>query len=1599
MAGEDGWRPEEGADDWTNTTTAYLPFLEWHEYTRLRDVGKTVLAMPFSPFFTLFLGGKGGDPQWQRRRGVKKYVDGEWRADRMYEGRVRTVRYEEGSEAVTEEQRCLLRSEFLWLEARISKKSSTIVERWEVRELRGYVRQSTAVVWRSSGGRERFDSWCASAHERTYSDAVATMFSDSIFGTDVPAAKRVKKVTEYVSPIPPTRVDAALLVDEPPLAAGEKATVEKLPFVMSSTVVTGDGQFTAIDQPDQPELDMSLESAEKEEAPFEIKDTIRLGASAPPWHAFSRARGSSGEARDGRPPRWPRAARRAPGETYEIEFSEPVLGLLQFAELPKSFGTAVVDGRDRKAAARAANGEAPPSIGSAVVSIDGVRVGGLSFAATMGLLDAATVPVKVGFVEASPETLADSFFLDEDVNNGEESARRSTQKRGSCKESDVERALASKEASKLRDQLEEFVASFNKCDLRTLLRSPDRAKRPGPMFWSAVEFASRTLREKRLLAEGDEAYWAQARRILERRVMDRIFDAAMKASTEKDAELSAHLARLRFLRLADLGVVARLAAGSSSSSSSSVVIPEESKPEWTVAQLELVEVSEARTATDALERLASSVRFVASAVEASSNRGKPLAAYNAIGADELLPAITWTVIQANPAKFASVLWFVETYADEQLLRSEMGYAFANVCAAVNFARSTLTSSAPLEGLISKDDFERGVKTAALTHKAVDAAVRRDPRQLRLLFASGADPCGLAVDQSTTPLVAAIDSRHLESITAALEACEQSVAAIDARIVTDKHNVARQGQTALMVGASLGDLETTCALLLLNANPKLVDARGRSAAHLAREARHDACAEALQAGDPRVDPVSGENPLTRACASNDAPKTRGLLLRGADADAVCGKLGVPPLVAAAAAGATECLAALLPHVRDVDSAAKSGAFAGQTALMRSVGLDQDVVRDLNREESSSLVATVVGTAVGKLFPSSSSSQREEEEAARVLAPRGAAAATPDLQVAVATTLLARGSSRTKVDASGRTALRWAESAGGHPRLVAVLRNDPKVDRVFEKARDRRHADVVALLEQGVDPDRADPDKGYTALVAAAYNDDVDLARSLVEPPGDPPRWRAADVNRRGRGGLTPLMYAAQKRSHALVTLLLRHGADREARDDRGRTALDHAETSARATDGSDASTREQLRELLSVDPRKMLLVEAAARDDGAKVAALVAQGASPNECRRIHGADGWHLELATPLIAACAYDARRAATALLDAPGIRVDLANPLGLTPLMYAAHRGSSTMLLMLLRAGASRRRADRSGRTALDWAQRRARADADALRRLSSKRSRQPTAKNETLVDRADRLAVPLLRWDPTKHTAQQLSAEGQVDGVVALVKQGVDVNAIDRTQPHETALLACCATRKLDVLDKLLSHPAIKVDLASSRGVTPLMQAAAAGFEDGVLRLLRANADRYVKTPQGRNAASYASEHAHVSLAAMLEADPETVSIFDLAAQGKLLLIDGLLRQRPDLLNIKRDPDGATPLLLAAANKRLKAVELLLRQPNINVDLSNARRETPLMHAARAGALDIASRLLSKGASSRAKDIDGRNATSWATSRSYSNMMLYLALLSVS
>jgi Ankyrin repeats (many copies)/Ankyrin repeat len=179
------------------------------------------------------------------------------------------------------------------------------------------------------------------------------------------------------------------------------------------------------------------------------------------------------------------------------------------------------------------------------------------------------------------------------------------------------------------------------------------------------------------------------------------------------------------------------------------------------------------------------------------------------------------------------------------------------------------------------------------------------------------------------------------------------------------------------------------------------------------------------------------------------------------------------------------------------------------------------------------------------------------------------------------------------------------------LVAIASRDHRTAREMLDATPAlatagvARADEFFLAER-----RAQVYAGDTALHAAAFSYDVEMARELVtrgadirarnrrgaeplhaavtgepgSPTWDPTRQRAvirylveagADPNARAAGGVTPLHRAVRNRCSAAVDTLLKAGADPRLENDSGSTASDLAEwTTGRGGTGSAAAKAEQ-----------------------------------------------------------------------------------------------------------------------------------------------------------------------------------------------------------------------------------------------------------------------------------------------------------------------------------------------------------------------------------------------------------------------------------------
>jgi ankyrin repeat protein len=275
---------------------------------------------------------------------------------------------------------------------------------------------------------------------------------------------------------------------------------------------------------------------------------------------------------------------------------------------------------------------------------------------------------------------------------------------------------------------------------------------------------------------------------------------------------------------------------------------------------------------------------------------------------------------------------------------------------------------------------------------------------------------------------------------------------------------------------------------------------------------------------------------------------------------------------------------------------------------------------------------------------------------------------------------------------------------------------------------------------------------------------------------------ADANRANEDGETPVMLAARTGSVEVAEILVRHGAD--------------------------VNARERFRE-------QTALMWAAAESHPAMVAFLISKSARVNVRAT---ANDWPNQMTseprvqyrptgglTPLLYASRSGCRTCIEALLNG-GAEIDLPNPDGMTPLMMAIDNSHYDAALYLLVRGANPHTWDWWGRTPL--------------------------------------YVVANMRGGPDSNAGPREPAS--LNLVRALLKAGVNPNhQLNMLQPSRngnsgrfkddllttgtTPLLRAAQTFDNDVVRALLEHGAL-VDLPNAMGVTPLMAAAGIGTRTG-------------------------------------------------------------------------------------------------------------------------------------------------------------------------
>src|SRR6266480_2706658 len=436
----------------------------------------------------------------------------------------------------------------------------------------------------------------------------------------------------------------------------------------------------------------------------------------------------------------------------------------------------------------------------------------------------------------------------------------------------------------------------------------------------------------------------------------------------------------------------------------------------------------------------------------------------------------------------------------------------------------------------------------------------------------------------------------------------------------------------------------------------------------------------------------------------------------------------------------------------------------------------------------------------------------------------------------------------------------------------------------------------------------------------------------------PLWMLAailcfSVSTRGQDLDAKLVDAAKARNTAEVQKLLGQGANANAKDKAGWTAL--------------------------------LWAAYFGRTD--TVRALLEKGADVNAKDN----DGW-----TPLFWA-AFSGRTDIVRALLEKGANVNATDDSGKTPLISAAVRGHTDTVRTLLEKGADVNAKSKAGRTAL--------MSASDLGQLDTVRV---LLEQGADVDAKDRKGVTALRLaekykyssiiallrraprvPPRKNagttTASVPTTSPAVAGPTSTPKPQPASSASTASQNSSRKLLDAAEAGDTAEVQSLLREGA-NANAKGDYGNTALMGAAVRGHTESVRALLEKGADVNAKGNTGRTA------------------------LMEAALEGYTDTVRTLLEKGADV-NAK-DNMGWTPLFWAAFSRRTDTVRALLEK-GADVNAKDNMGRTALIEAARQGRTETVRALLEVGADVTTRDKEGETALSKAEKHNYSDVVALL------
>jgi serine/threonine-protein phosphatase 6 regulatory ankyrin repeat subunit B len=416
------------------------------------------------------------------------------------------------------------------------------------------------------------------------------------------------------------------------------------------------------------------------------------------------------------------------------------------------------------------------------------------------------------------------------------------------------------------------------------------------------------------------------------------------------------------------------------------------------------------------------------------------------------------------------------------------------------------------------------------------------------------------------------------------------------------------------------------------------------------------------------------------------------------------------------------------------------------------------------------------------------------------------------------------------------------------------------------------------------------------------------------------------------GCTPLMLASKNGSKEITAKLLSVGADLEAQDDDGWTAIYYA-----IYYGNTEIFNQLLNNGALVEDVSLLI---ASSENGNRE--IIAKLIDCDVDVDIQDKNNY-----TPLICACENGNEHVVKQLIHARA-SVDIKNNNGSTSLMLASQNGHGEVVAQLLAAKADVDARDNDGVTALMLAIQN--GDAEVVKLLIAAEA------NINIQTKAENYCIgtPFIEWgvNITTYSALTIACLYGFSDIVNLLVLAKNIDLDSRDSNGDTPLIFAIKCRNHEVISggnddviRILLCAGADIEAKDALGCTPLILASQNNYYDKVTmicrvvephvvsQLLNAKANVSAQNINGRNALMYACENNCSENVFELLKYPDVADIIDLAGMTALMLAsqNGHSAVVAQLLAIganaeMADNTGMTALAIASQNGHNEIVELL-------------------------------------------------------------------------